>query len=47
MGPGLGYPIAVAWGSTLCLGILLAMVRMEQAEMSREIDSLRREVHSY
>lgn len=47
MGPGLEFPIVLAWGSTLCLGILLAMVRMEQAEMSREIDALRREAHSY
>jgi heme exporter protein C len=47
MGPGMDYPIMIAWGSTLCLGILLAMVRMEQAEMSREIDALRREVHTY
>ncbi len=47
MGPGLDYPLLLAWGSTLCLGILLAMVRMEQAEMSREIDALRREIHSY
>ncbi len=47
LGPGMDYPIMIAWGSTLCMGILLAMVRMEQAEMSREIDALRREVHSY
>ncbi len=47
MGPGMQYPLLIGWIGTLCLGILLAMVRMEQAEMSREIDSLRRQVHSY
>ncbi len=46
-GPGMMYPFVLAWGSTLSLGILLAMVRMEQAEMSREIDALRREMHSF
>ena len=46
-GPGMMYPFFIAWASTLSLGILLAMVRMEQAEMSREIDALRREVHSF
>lgn len=46
-GPGLMYPFLIAWVSTLSLGILLALVRMEQAEMSREIDALRREVHSF
>ena len=47
MGPGLEYPLLVGWCGLLCLGVLLAMVRMEQAELSREIDSLRREVHSF
>ena len=46
-GPGIMYPFFIAWCSTLSLGILLAIVRMEQAEISREIDALRREVHSY
>lgn len=47
MGPGLEYPFFIGWGGLLCLGVLLAMVRMEQGEMSREIDALRRQVHNY
>jgi hypothetical protein len=31
----------------VCLGIVIAMVRMEQGEMSREIDALRRQAHAY
>jgi hypothetical protein len=29
------------------LGIVIAMVRMQEGEMSREIDALRRQAHSY
>ncbi len=47
MSPGLEYPFFIGWIGVLCLGILLAMVRMEQGEISREIDALRRQVHSY
>lgn len=46
MGPGMEYPLLLSFIGMLCLGVLLAMVRMEQAEISREIDALRREAHS-
>jgi len=47
MGPGMQTPLLISWIGMLCLGVLLTMVRMEQGEASREIDSLRRQVHSY
>jgi heme exporter protein C len=47
MGPGMEYPLLIGWSAMVCLGVVLAMVRMEQGEISREIDSLRRQAHSY
>ena len=46
MGPGMEYPLLVSLIGMLCLGVLLAMVRMQQGEISREIDALRRQAHS-
>ena len=47
MSPGLEAPIYWNWLGLVCLGAVLAMVRMRQEEVSREIDSLRRLAHSY
>ncbi|HEY1760212.1 MAG TPA: cytochrome c biogenesis protein CcsA [Bryobacteraceae bacterium] len=47
MGPGLEAPIWWNWLALVCLGVVIAMVRMQQGEMSREIDALRRQAHSY
>ena len=47
MGPGMEYPLLISWIGMLCLGVLLAMVRMKQGETSIEIDSLRREANSF
>jgi heme exporter protein C len=47
MGPGMEYPLLINLIGMVSLGVLLAMVRMEQGEISREIDSLRRQAHSY
>jgi heme exporter protein C len=47
MGPGMQYPLLISLLGMICLGVLIAMVRMEQGEISREIDSLRRQANSY
>jgi heme exporter protein C len=47
MGPGLEAPIWWNWLALVCLGVVIAMVRMQQGEVSREIDALRRQAHSY
>lgn len=47
MSPGLEAPIYWNWLALLCLGAAIAMVRMRQEEVSREIDSLRRLAHSH
>jgi heme exporter protein C len=47
MGPGMESPIYWNWLALVCLGVVIAMVRMQQGEMSREIDALRRQAHSY
>jgi heme exporter protein C len=47
MGPGMEAPIYWNWLALVCLGVVIAMVRMQQGEMSREIDALRRQAHSY
>jgi heme exporter protein C len=47
MGPGMQAPLMWNWLAFVCLGIVIAMVRMEQGEISRQIDALRRQAHSY
>ena len=47
MGPGMEAPIMWNWLAFVCLGVVIAMVRMEQGEISRQIDALRRQAHSY
>jgi heme exporter protein C len=47
MGPGMEAPIYWNWLAMVCLGVVIAMVRMQQGEISREIDALRRQAHSY
>jgi heme exporter protein C len=47
MGPGMEAPLLWNWLAFVCLGIVIAMVRMQEGEMSREIDALRRQAHSY
>lgn len=47
MGPGMESPIYWNMLAFVCLGVVIAMVRMEQGEISREIDALRRQAHSY
>ena len=47
MSPGLEAPIYWNYLALVCLGTVLAMVRMRQEEVSREIDSLRRLAHSF
>ena len=47
MAPELWHPLLVSFIGMLCLGVLLAMVRMQQGEISREIDALRRQAHSF
>src|SRR5579862_1423361 len=47
MAPGLEAPIWWNWLALVCLGVVIAMVRMQQGEVSREIDALRRQAHSY
>ncbi|HTS78544.1 MAG TPA: cytochrome c biogenesis protein CcsA [Bryobacteraceae bacterium] len=44
-----GMEAAIYWNllALLCLAAILVSVRMRQEEFSREIDSLRREAHSY
>lgn len=44
-----GMEAAIYWNllAVLCIATMLVMVRMRQEEFSREIDSLRREAHSY
>ena len=46
MSAGLEAPIYWNWLALVCLGAAIAMVRMRQEEVSREIDSLRRLAHS-
>jgi heme exporter protein C len=47
MGPGMESPIYWNWLALVCLGAILASVRMRQEEFSTEIDSLRRMAHSH
>jgi heme exporter protein C len=47
MGPGMQAPLMWNWLAFVCLGIVIAMVRMEQGEISRQIDALRHQAHSY
>lgn len=47
MSAGLEAPIYMIWIALVCLGAAIAMVRMRQEEVSREIDSLRRLAHSH
>jgi heme exporter protein C len=47
MAPGMEGPIYWNWLAFVCLATAMVMVRMKQDEMSREIDSLRREAHQY
>jgi heme exporter protein C len=47
MAPGMESPIYWNWLALMCLAAVLVMIRMRQENMSREIDSLRRLVHSY
>ena len=46
MGPGLEAPMHWNALALLCLGIILASVRMRQGEYETEIDALRRQAHS-
>lgn len=45
MSPGMEGPIYWNWLAFVCLATAMVMIRMRQNEMSREIDSLRREAH--
>ncbi|MEO8096447.1 MAG: cytochrome c biogenesis protein CcsA [Acidobacteriota bacterium] len=47
MSPGLEPPIYWNYLVFLCLGAILASVRMRQGEFATEIDSLRRQAHSH
>ena len=47
MSPGMEGPIYWNWLAFVCLATAMVMIRMRQDEMSREIDSLRREAHMY
>ncbi|HVO97356.1 MAG TPA: cytochrome c biogenesis protein [Bryobacteraceae bacterium] len=47
MAPGMEAPIYWNWLAFVCLATAMVMIRMKQDEMSREIDSLRREAHLY
>ncbi len=47
MSAGLEAPIYWNWLALVCLGAAIALVRMRQEEVSREIDSLRRLAHSH
>ena len=47
MGPGMEAPIYWNWLAFMCLAAVLAIVRMRQENVSREIDSLRRMAHSF
>ncbi len=47
MGPGLEAPMHWNALALLCLGIILASVRMRQGEYATEIDALRRQAHSH
>jgi heme exporter protein C len=47
MGPGLEAPMYWNWIAMLCLGVILASVRMRQGEFATEIDALRRQAHSH
>ena len=47
MGPGLEAPMYWNFLAMLCLAIILASVRMRQAEFETEIDSLRRMAHNH
>ena len=47
MGPGLEAPMYWNFLAMLCLAVILASVRMRQAEFETEIDSLRRMAHNH
>lgn len=47
MGPGLEAPMYWNWLAMMCLAVILASVRMRQAEFETEIDSLRRMAHNH
>ncbi len=47
MGPGMEAPIYWNWLALLCLSTALVIVRMRQEAVAREIDSMRRMVHSH
>lgn len=47
MAPGMEAPIGWNLLALLCIAIMLVMVRMRQAGIAREIDTLRRTAHSY
>lgn len=47
MGPGLEAPMYWNFLAMLCLAVILASVRMRQAEFATEIDSLRRMAHNH
>jgi heme exporter protein C len=47
MGPGMEAPIYWNWLAFACFATVLIMVRMRQEQVSREIDSLRREAHAF
>jgi heme exporter protein C len=46
MGPGMESPIYWNWLALVCLGAIMASVRMRQEEFATEIDSLRRQAHA-
>jgi heme exporter protein C len=47
MGPGMEAPIYWNWLAFACFATVLIMIRMRQEQVSREIDSLRREAHAF
>ncbi len=47
MGPGLEAPMYWNFLAMLCLAVILASVRMRQAQFATEIDSLRRMAHNH
>ena len=47
MSPGLEGPIYWNWLALVAIGTIIAMVRMRQEEVAREIDSLRRMAHAH
>jgi heme exporter protein C len=47
MAPGMEAPLWWNLLALFCLSVILVMVRMRQEGFAREIDSLRREAHSF